>query len=99
VVTLTSEELRELRAEHGDAAVREHFENETKNVFGANYQRDKNGKPIEQGVGSPEQPSKNSVDAYEKWHRDDVDFATRLAEMKAALAKYEARRAAERRGE
>lgn len=93
MVTFTPEELNELRAEGGEQAVKEHYENETKNVFGYNYQTDpKTGAPIEQGIGSPAQPSANSVAAYERFCRDQPNFAATLAKMKSDLAAFEAKR-------
>jgi hypothetical protein len=91
VVTLTQSELTHLRETGGQAAVDAHFENETRNVFGHDYKRDKNGRPIEVGIGSPAQPSKNSVDGYEKYHKNDPGYAANLAKMKADLAAYEAK--------
>jgi hypothetical protein len=89
MVTLTQPELDDLYLKGGQAAVDAHFENERKAVFGHDYKLDKNGRPIEQGIGSPAQPSANSVAAYEKYHRGDPGFTENLARMKKQLADFE----------
>jgi hypothetical protein len=67
MVTLTPPELQALREEGGEAAVKRHFENEKRHVFGHDYKVDKHGKPIEQGIGSPGNESENHYRALEKY--------------------------------
>jgi hypothetical protein len=59
MVALRYEELAEMDA---DERAR-HFENEAKTVFGADYKRDRNGAPVEMGIGSASQPAINSMAA------------------------------------
>ena len=55
----TAEELSWMTPEERAA----HWEAEARNVFGADYKRDKHGRPIEQGRGSKLQPTVNSMAA------------------------------------
>jgi hypothetical protein len=36
-------------------------------VFGHNYRRDKDGTPIETGIGSATQPSREHLEATQRW--------------------------------
>jgi len=64
-------------------------------VYGEGFKRDKNGKPIEQGRGSPGNQTRQSVDACERWRKNDPDYHDNLARMKRELAACEAQRKAE----
>lgn len=63
-----------------------------KNVFGADYKKDRKGTPIEQGLGSAAQPTQQSIEAYKKYHKDDPDFAENLKKMETALAEFRAKK-------
>ena len=68
-------------------------------MFGFDHKVDRSGKPIEQGVGSPGNQSRNSIEAYKKYCSHEPDFEKNLARMQRELAEADARRAAERRPE
>jgi hypothetical protein len=55
MVALRQDEWDELSPEEKRA----HREAEFRNVFGADAKRDRSGKPIEMGIGSPSQPTEN----------------------------------------
>jgi hypothetical protein len=71
----------------------------TEDVFGVGFQRDRNGKPIEQGKGSAAQPTQQSIDAYvlEQTTRrvggPEPGYEQHLARMRKDLATYQARKA------
>jgi len=67
-----------------------------RDTFGEGFQRDRNGRPIEQGRGSDANMTAESVAAYERWCRDEPNFVETLAKKRKLLAEAEARRAAER---
>jgi hypothetical protein len=64
----TREELEEMTPEERKL----HFEAEARNVFGHDYKRDSKGRPIEQGLGSPSQPTRQSMAALRQAEGDDV---------------------------
>jgi hypothetical protein len=53
------------------------------------------GNTKEVGLGSPAQPTKQSVDAYEKFGKGEPNYIEHLAKMREDLAKYQAKRAKE----
>jgi hypothetical protein len=55
------------------------------NVFGHNHKSDRHGNPIEQGRGSAQNMTQQSVDAYKKWGKDEPDYADNLKRMQAQL--------------
>ena len=63
MVTKTPEELRIMRLEHGDEAVKQNYEDEARNVFGHDAKKDKHGKYIEQGRGSAANPTEQHYQA------------------------------------
>jgi hypothetical protein len=67
MVTLSPAEWEELTPEEQRA----HQAQEDRIVFGHDFQRDRNGNPIEVGVGSPGNPSINSLAAIRKWEGED----------------------------
>jgi hypothetical protein len=67
-----------------------------KDVFGVDHKTDRHGRPIEQGLGSIGNQTRQSVEAYEKRCRDEPDFDKNLARMKKELADCEARKEAEK---
>jgi hypothetical protein len=100
MVTLTNDELTEMRmkVQSGELppdAIKRHYEDERRNVFGHDH-KVRNGKPVEQGYGSAQNQTKNSVEAYKKYHSADVDYEKTLARLEKELAESNARRAAER---
>jgi hypothetical protein len=104
VVNKTFEELDEMRAEIAAGtlppdAIKQYYADERRNVFGFDHKVDRSGKPIEQGIGSPGNQSRNSIEAYRKYHSHEPDFEKTLARMMRELAESDARRAAERRVE
>jgi hypothetical protein len=67
-----------------------------KTVFGQDHKIDRDGNPIEQGLGSAAQPTHNSVEAYRRWGRDEPDYAVNLSRMEKDLATYETKQRAAR---
>jgi hypothetical protein len=63
------------------------------NVFGFDHKK-KDGKPVEQGLGSPGNQTQASVDAYRKWCTAEPDYERNLARLEKELADSRARRAA-----
>jgi len=95
MVTLRTDELEEMQVaiDAGKLpadAIKRHFAEEEQRVFG-NAPRGRDGKPIEQGIGSAANPSENSVRDYETFCKDEPDFKMNLAKMKADLAAHQAK--------
>jgi hypothetical protein len=71
-----------------------------KNTFGVDHKKDKNGKPIEQGVGSANNMSRQCITAYvaEQTTRrpggPEAGYEIALAKMEQQFAECEARRKA-----
>jgi hypothetical protein len=71
-----------------------------KNVFGHDYKTDRNGNPIEQGLGSANNQTANSIAAYKKYCNPenpkaadpDPNFERNLAQMQKQFAETEERR-------
>jgi len=63
-------------------------------VFGEGFKRDKNGKPIEQGLGSASNPTQTCVDAYALWGKNEAGYSQHLAFLKKQLSDFQARKAA-----
>lgn len=95
------DEMRELirRGELPADAIETYLENEEKAVFGHDVKHDRHGNPIEQGVGSASQPSRNSINAY-KAHQfgnkfgPEPDYEENLKRMEAELKVHEDKRGA-----
>ena len=68
MVTLTQEEFQVLGPDERKA----HLAEEEKIVFGHNFQRDRTGQPVEQGIGSPGHQSINSLAAIRKWEGEEA---------------------------
>lgn len=74
-------------------------------MFGHDVPYDKNGDPIERGLGSHSQPTRNSIDAYIKAQTErrvggpEPGFQEHLARMEAELAEYQAAQQAKRAAE
>jgi hypothetical protein len=100
-ITLSGEELDEIemRIEAGELPpdyILRYYEAVRKNVFGADHKTDKAGNPVEQGLGSAFNQTKQSVAAYRKWNSNEPDYEKNLARMEAELAAADTRCAAER---
>jgi hypothetical protein len=106
VITLTQQEIDDTRELIDDGRLpRDWFDQyaaaREKHVFGHDVQHDRNGNPIEQGIGSASQPTRNSIEAY-KSHQmgnkfgPEPGFENHLAKMESDLAAFEARKASER---
>ncbi len=68
-------------------------------VFGHNSQVDNAGTPIEEGIGSAKQPSRNSIEAFRRWcgpksDNPDPNFEENLKNMEAAYSAHVAARKA-----
>jgi hypothetical protein len=64
-------------------------------TYGEGFKRDKHGKPMEQGRGSPGNQTAESVAAYEQRCKDKPNYHETLARMKRELAACQERRKAE----
>jgi hypothetical protein len=71
-----------------------HLEAVRRNIFGFDHKTDKNGRPIEQGLGSPQNMTQNCIDAYKKWGKNDPGFEEHLKRMEAELVACNKARAA-----
>lgn len=101
VVALTQEEVDEINDQIQTGELpRDYFDRRAeaveKFVFGQDVKHDRQGNPIEQGIGSAAQPSRNSIEAY-KAHQlgnkfgPEKDFDKILERMEAELAEYVAK--------
>jgi hypothetical protein len=95
------EEIEEMQAmiDKGELpkdAIEQHRHYEALNVYGADAKRDANGNFIEAGIGSAQQPSRNSIEAYRKWGREEPDYHEHLARMERELAAYQQKQASKR---
>jgi hypothetical protein len=69
MVTKTIEEIEVMREQITTGkiphnAIELYLKEEERQVFGVDVKHDKRGRPIEQGIGSAAQPSRNSIEAY-----------------------------------
>ena len=78
MTTRTQEELALMSPEE----IKVYLEEETKAVFGHNYRRDRQGKPIEDGIGSPLNPGPNHYGAIEKYEGAEAAAAARARDAK-----------------
>lgn len=75
-----------------------HYDAVEKNVFGHDHKKDKNGEPIEQGIGTPGNMTRNCIDAYIKNQTErrsgppEAGFDETVKRMEAELAVCEGRR-------
>ena len=104
MVTKTAQEIDEMRAEIAAGtlppdAIKRYREEEDRNVYGHDAKRRRDGSYIEQGVGSAGNQTRNSIEAYKKYHSNEPDFEKQVARMERELAATNERRAAERRPE
>jgi|SRR6516162_1115337 hypothetical protein len=70
-----------------------HWQAIADNVFGVGHRTDKNG-PQEMGLGSKDNQTRTSVEAYRKWGKDEPDYERHLARLEKELIESQARRAA-----
>jgi hypothetical protein len=68
------------------------------NVFGHDHKKDRDGNPVEQGRGSAANPTRQSVEAYRKWGKDELEYERILARMEKQLKDAEPRQKAEAEG-
>jgi hypothetical protein len=97
MVTKTPIELAEMQdlIDQGQLpknAIKEHFEAEAKNVFGADAKKVR-GHFVEQGIGSPGNQTRNSIEAYRKHGKGEADYEVNLKRMEQELAESQERRA------
>jgi hypothetical protein len=97
--TKTGKELAEMQRliEQGllpKDAIDQYYENQAMATFGENFKVDKQGNPIEQGIGSKAQPSRSSIDAYIKNQTErrhggpEPGFDETVARMEAELTAF-----------
>jgi hypothetical protein len=101
LVTKTQDELNEMREQIANGelpadAIKQYYLDERRNVFGFDHRLDRSGKPIEQGIGSAGNMTRNSIEAYRKYNSHEIRFEENLARMEKELAAADERRAAER---
>ncbi len=61
-------------------------------VFGVGHRTDIKGHPIEMGIGSPLNQSRQSIESYKRYHHTEPDFEDNLKRLEAQLAECEKRR-------
>lgn len=89
----TQEEIDEM----SPAELRAYREDQRRTVFGHDSKTDRKGHPIEQGIGSPAHPTRNSIDAYKhtqlvRMSEPEPGFPENLKRMEDELAEFEANR-------
>ena len=97
MVTKTEEEIDEMRAlvargELPPNAIEIYYDNEAKNVFGHDAKM-VNGQYVEQGFGSAGNQTRNSIEAYKKYHKDDPGFAENVKRLETELVESNKKRA------
>jgi hypothetical protein len=105
-ITLTPVEIDEMydlidKGELPNNYVDRYFEAVQDNVFGVDHKKDRKGNPIEQGIGSPGNQTRNSIEAYAKYTRDEPEVkAKNIERMERELAESNERRraAADKKG-
>lgn len=100
-ITMSQAELAEMEEliETGQLPrdfIEKHFRAVQANVFGHDHKTDRHGNPIEQGIGSPGNMTRNCVEAYRKYGKGEDGYTEHLALMEKQLKECDARRAAER---
>lgn len=97
MVTKTEEELSEMqsliaRGELPPDAIEKYYEGEAKNVFGHDA-KVVMGQWVEQGFGSAINQTRNSIEAYKKYHSGDPGFAENVKRMETELVESNKKRA------
>jgi hypothetical protein len=90
MVTKTEQELDEMREliQRGELppdAIKKYYDDEAKNVFGSDAVKTRKGY-TEQGAGSAKNQTRNSIESYKKYGKDEPDFKEHLARMEKELA-------------
>ena len=103
-ITLSQAELDEIEGliSAGQLApdfMERHLEAVARNVFGVDHKTDQDNSLIEQGIGSPANQSRNSINAYKKYAKyefgyNEEEFKKNCLRMEAELAACNAARAA-----
>jgi hypothetical protein len=96
MVTKTQQEMDEMREliQRGELppdAIKKYYDDEARNVFGFDAKKTRKGY-IEQGYGSAQNQTRNSIEAYKKYHSNEPDFAEHLKRMEAELVESNERR-------
>jgi hypothetical protein len=89
-VSLTNEELQQIayQIEAGDLPPNYldlHFDNVDASVFGVDAPRNRHGQRQEQGLGSENNMTRQSIDAYRRWCKDEPDFEKTVIKMEKQL--------------
>jgi hypothetical protein len=66
-----------------------------RNTFGEGFRRDRQGNPIEMGIGSEFGMTRNSIEAYRRYNSNAPDFERQIAKMEKQLVVANERRRAE----
>lgn len=69
--------------------IKRHIDAVDANVFGHDAPKDRKGWRLEQGLGSPENQTHNSVEAYRKYGKAEPDYEANLRRMEAELVASE----------
>ena len=96
-ITLSEAEYADIEALMATGALpkdylERHFDAVEKNVFGHDHKKDRKGNPIEQGIGSPDNMTRNAVEAYRKYGKGDANYEEHLKVLEARLAECDAKR-------
>jgi hypothetical protein len=78
-----------------------HYAAKENNVFGHDHKKDADGKPIEQGIGSAANQTRNQINAYKKYAKCEDDYSKEkydatVQRMERELAECNARRKAKK---
>jgi hypothetical protein len=97
-ITLTGEEIDEIRAEIKEGRLpADYLDRYAKavrdNVFGADHKTDKNGRPIEQGIGAKSRETLNHFAALKKAEASGQELPGTYDKAVAALVKRDPERA------
>jgi hypothetical protein len=100
VLNLTQEEIDDIHEQiHAGLLPPDYLERcaeaRARNTFGADAKKDRAGNFIEQGLGSEYGMTRNSIEAYKRYHSQDFDFEKNVAKMEKQLIAANERRKAE----
>jgi hypothetical protein len=65
--------------------IKRHIDAVDANVYGHDAPKDRKGFRLEQGLGSPKNQTRNSIDAYKKYGKDEPGFDENVKRMEAEL--------------
>jgi hypothetical protein len=74
--------------------IERHFDAVNANVFGVDAPKDRHGNRTEQGKGSPANMTRQSIDAFKRWHGPSKENPLGAPNYEKDLAKMEAQLAA-----